>query len=295
MSPLRDLPRLAICIPAHGDAVALAALLHDLRGLDYPADRLDLVVAVDGPDEELERSAREAGATTVVLEQNAGSYAARNAALDALPPDVEAVLFTDLDVRVPPGWARAHVAALRESAASGGAVRVTTAPVPSPAEWVDAGRHLRQRHFVEMLGFAATCNLAVRREVVDRLRFDAGLRSGGDFDFGLRLQEAGFTLRYAEEAWVEHPARPTARGLLKKVHRVAGGAAAHRGRGRPAVARRDPQRLSALRRAALEGVDHGWWWRLRVGALDLACSAVYAWSVPSVVLPALRRRLGVAR
>lgn len=284
-------PSVAVCIPAHGSPAALSRLLTSLAGLEHPADRLQVVVCVDGPDQALADLARAAGATTVVLADNAGSYAARNAALDAVGPQAEVVLFTDTDCAVAPGWVGAHLRALATADASGGAVALTTSTPPRPAEWVDASRHLRQQHFVEVLGFAATCNLAVRRSVVDALRFDASLRSGGDFDFGRRIAAAGHTLVYAPDAVVEHPARGTARATLGKVARVARGAATNQSRGHRATARRDPSRLASVDRACAEGLETSAWWRMRVRVLDVACSLVYARHVPSVVVPALRRRL----
>lgn len=285
-------PPVAVCIPAHGNPEALSRLLTSLQALDHPRDLLQVVVAVDGPDATLSATAESFGATTVVLPVNGGSYAARNAALAVVRPDATAVLFTDTDCVVGPRWVTEHLRALEHADASGGAVRLTTSTPPRAAEWVDASRHLRQRHFVEALGFAATCNLAVRRDVVDALRFDASLRSGGDFDFGQRLAAAGRSLVYTEDAWVTHPARSSSAQLLGKVRRVAMGAATNEVRGHQATARREPGRAPALQRARLEGVDRGGLWRLQVRALELACSVVYARHVPSVVVPAVRRRLG---
>jgi GT2 family glycosyltransferase len=284
-------PSVAVCIPAHGASEPLQRLLTSLAQVDYPAELIQCVVCVDGPDPALEQAARDAGATVVTLAVNSGSYAARNAAIDGVTNDAAVVLFTDVDCTVTAGWIRHHVEALRQADASGGGVRLTTSEPPRPAEWVDAGRHLRQQHFVETLGFAATCNLGVRREALASLRFDATLRSGGDFDFGQRLRAAGFTLAYTPAALVEHPARTSARGVLRKVARVAEGAAVNQTRGHQAALRRDPTRVSALARADQEGVGGGALWRAQVKGLDLACSLVYARHVPSVVVPAIRRRV----
>lgn len=286
-------PQVAVCIPAHGEPAALERLLVHLHALDQPAGRTQVVVAVDGPDPLLAEIARSAGATVVELPHNRGSYAARNAALDAVDPGVDAVLFTDTDCAPGPGWVAAHLRALEGAAASGGAVRVTTSAPPRPAEWVDASRHLRQQHFVLRLGFAATCNLAVRRTVVDALRFDGSLRSGGDLDFGRRLAAAGHDIVYTPAAWVSHPARRTPSALLTKVARVARGAADNQSRGLEASSRRDPDRLPAAVRASREGLSLGPWWTCQVRALDLLSSVVYARHVPSVVAPAVRRRLGL--
>lgn len=266
-------------------------LLASLGNIEHDLRAVQIVVAVDGPDPALEHVARTAGATVVVLEQNRGSYAARNAALDAVGAEAEVVLFTDADCVVDPAWITAHLRTLASVDASGGAVVFTMGSPPTPAEWVDAHRHLRQEHFVTRLGFSATCNLAVRRRVVDELRFDDSLRSGGDFDFGSRLRGAGFSLSYTPDAVVRHAARVSSAAVLTKVRRLARGARLNQARGHRATARRDATRTSSLVAAHAAGLQLGLLWRMRVRALDAACSVVYARQVPSVIVPALRRRI----
>src|SRR4051812_33947473 len=127
-----------VCVPVRGDAEGLRALLASLGDVA-------VVVAVDGPDADVEEVARAAGATVVVLPEPRGSYAARNAAIDASSSDV--VLFTDADARVGPGWVAAHVDALAHADLSGGPVRLELPDRPSPAQAVDAARHLDQRRY----------------------------------------------------------------------------------------------------------------------------------------------------
>jgi glycosyltransferase involved in cell wall biosynthesis len=196
-----------VCIPVRDDGAGLRVTL---RSIAAQRPGVPVVVAVDGHDPVVEAVAREAGATVVVLPVSAGSYAARNAALDAIPADADAVLFTDAGCVARPGWVAGHLAALTRADLSGGAVDVTTSSRPTPAEFVDAARNLRQQTYVEVDGFAATCNLAVRRSVIDQMRFDGALRSGGDREFCRRAAAAGFTLTYTPQAVVEHPARTAA-------------------------------------------------------------------------------------
>ena len=216
-------PHVGVVVPAHRETVSLDTLLRSLAEVEHPRDHLHVVVAVDGAHEPTVDTARRHGVTVVPLTVNGGSYTARNAALDALPDDVEAVLFTDADCVVTPPWVRAHLDALRTADLSGGGVRFTfRGRRPTPAEWVDSVRHLKQEAYVANDGYAATCNLAVRRGVLDRHRFDGRLRTGGDVEFCRRVVAAGGTLVYTPDALVEHPARDL-RELLVKVGRIAGG------------------------------------------------------------------------
>lgn len=189
--------------------------------VDWPD--LLVVVAVDGPDPVLESIALERGAKVVVLASNQGSYAARNAAIDELPQDIDIVAFTDSDCIPSTGWIREHVEALADADMSGGGIEVTLRDKPSAAEFVDRFRHLKQELYVHGDGYAATANLAVNRRVLAELRFDPRLRSGGDNDFGRRAREAGFSLVYSPGASVEHPARRSDVEVRRKVHRILDG------------------------------------------------------------------------
>ncbi|MDQ1374173.1 MAG: hypothetical protein QOJ09_1511, partial [Actinomycetota bacterium] len=81
-------PPVAVCIPAHGEPAGLRRLLASLDRVDYPNGSLQRVVCIDGPDRDLEEIARASGATVVTLAVNSGSYAARNAAIDAIDADI---------------------------------------------------------------------------------------------------------------------------------------------------------------------------------------------------------------
>ena len=215
-------PTVAVCAPVHGDREGLIVLLDALAhcGATTRPDVV-VVVSVDGPDPSLEAVARDAGALVVVSEQNRGSYAARNLAADALPTTVRWVLFTDSDCRPQPGWIDAHLRALARHDLSGGAVSLVLPSPPTPAAFLDAKWHLRQDRHVSDGGFAATANLAIRREVLDRFRFDDRLRSGGDRELCRRAVAAGHDLVYTPDAVVLHPARSSARALRAKIDRIA--------------------------------------------------------------------------
>ena len=284
-----DVP-VAVCVPAHASAPGLRVLLESLGGVDYPRELLQVIVAIDGANADLEQVARAYADDVVVLPVNRGSYAARNRAIERVR-DAAVVLFTDSDCVVDPGWIRAHLAGLAAAELSGGPVRITLRSAPSPAEWLDSQHGLRQDHFIQQVGFAATANLGVRREVLDRIAFAEDLRSGGDFEFGHRARSAGYRLVYTSAAVIEHPARTTARSVLKKCWRVSGGARDLATRGHSALDRRDSSRQRAAAAARAADLRVSRWWLLRLTLLDYTCSAVYAARVPSVIAPKLRRLL----
>ena len=260
--------RVAVCVPVHDEAERLRVLLASIARADWDGP-IQVVVAVDGGDPAVIRAAEENGAKAVPIVPNRGSYNARNTAVDAIEGDVDVVLFTDADCAVTPSWIRAHVEALETADLSGGGVEWAFSPKPSPAEWVDSIRHLHQKVYVERDRYAATCNLAVRKAVLDTMRFDATLRTGGDAEFGRRATSSGYTLVYTEKAAIRHAPRRTRRDLMTKVRRIACGVPAQKARwverGEAPGARltRGP-----WRRARQAGFDVGPWWGLRACLLD---------------------------
>ena len=263
--------RIAVVIPVRDEPNGLRRVLERIATQDYPAELVDVHVAVDGADAACVRVAEEFGGDVVTLDPARGSYAARNAALERLADDVDVVVFTDGDCLPTPRWLAAHVEALEAADMSGGAIDVTLRRRPHPAEFVDKMRHLRQEIYVTKDSYAATANLAVRRAVIDAMRFDATLQTGGDAEFGRRATAAGFRLVYTPGALVEHPARETTAQLMKKVDRICGGmrdrADYWRGREIPAPTwRRD-----VVRRAVRDGVSRNPLWLLRMVALERRC------------------------
>lgn len=222
--------RVAVCVPAYDETERLAALLESIRTVEYPSDYLQVVVAVDGGDPRVVSVAENCGAKVAIVSPNRGSYAARNAAVDAVEAPVEAVFFTDADCEVSPQWVSAHLSALSVADLSGGGIRWKYSDPPTPAEWVDSLRHLHQQLYVERDGYAATANLAVRWGVLNELRFDDTLRTGGDAEFGRRAVAAGYALAYTDDAWVWHLARSNRAELMRKVRRIAGGVHGQRDR-----------------------------------------------------------------
>ena len=249
---------MCVVVPVHADPDGLRDTLAALAGEH-------VVVVVDGSHPATEAVARDAGAT-VLVQANAGSYAARQTGVDSLADDVDVVLFTDAGCRPRPGWVAAHVAALEHAELSGGAVDVVTGTSPTPAEWVDKARYLRQEAYVAD-GYAATCNLGVRRSVLRTVRFDTSLRSGGDREFCRRAGAAGNRITYTPDAVIEHPARATSTAVLGKATRIGTGLGAQPDATRP-TALPVPQLRRGLARDGMRATGRGVLWGARVALLD---------------------------
>jgi len=90
------LPRVSVIVPAYAEAAVIAGRISNLRGLDYPPDRLEVIVACDGsPDATAER-ARTAGADLVLELPRGGKIRAQDAGVERAAGDI--VAFSDANV-----------------------------------------------------------------------------------------------------------------------------------------------------------------------------------------------------
>jgi cellulose synthase/poly-beta-1,6-N-acetylglucosamine synthase-like glycosyltransferase len=101
------LPTVALIVAAHDEEDVIADRIRNALALDYPRDRLEIVVASDGSEDATAERARAAGADRVLELSRAGKIAAQNTA--AAGVDVEVLAFSDANAFWEPGALRALV------------------------------------------------------------------------------------------------------------------------------------------------------------------------------------------
>jgi GT2 family glycosyltransferase len=137
--------------------------------------------------------------------------------------------FTDADCLPEPGWLAAGTGYLHEHPdldAAAGAIDIFARDEErrTGAELYELLLGFQQEKYVATANFGATANVFARSSAFDKTGpFDSSLRSGGDKDWGYRLNKAGGRMGYAAAAIVRHPARRNLRELWTKVSRVADG------------------------------------------------------------------------
>jgi len=105
--PAEALPRVTVVVPAYNEAAVIAAKIDNLRALDYPADRLDVIVACDGCNDTTAGVASAAAALEPVLDadirdfpENRGKVAVLNDVLGG--PLGDLVCLTDASALLNP-------------------------------------------------------------------------------------------------------------------------------------------------------------------------------------------------
>ncbi|MGH2871196.1 MAG: glycosyltransferase, partial [Solirubrobacteraceae bacterium] len=76
-----DAPAVSVIVAAYAEQEVIAARVANLRALDYPADRVELIVACDGSPDQTAARARAAGANLVLELPRAGKVRTQDAAV----------------------------------------------------------------------------------------------------------------------------------------------------------------------------------------------------------------------
>jgi cellulose synthase/poly-beta-1,6-N-acetylglucosamine synthase-like glycosyltransferase len=86
--PAGDLPTVTLIVPAHDEELVIERKVANARALDYPAARLEIVVASDGSEDRTAELARAAGADRVLELPRGGKVAALNATVAQATGDI---------------------------------------------------------------------------------------------------------------------------------------------------------------------------------------------------------------
>lgn len=218
------LPIATVVVATYQRADRLPLLLASLES-QADAPPFEVVIVDDGSRDatwtELQRLAASSRMPMRPIRQahNAGPAAARNIGWRSGLGTF--VAFTDDDCRPQPGWLRALCECLEDVDIVQGQT------LPDPAQERTLGPF---SHTMRVTGeqFYETCNVAYRREVLERAQgFDETFRQpyGEDFDLAWRAKEQGATSAYAPEALVFHDVtRSSFSAYVRQTRRLHGAA-----------------------------------------------------------------------
>lgn len=217
-------PPVTVIVPTRDRAADLADCLEALSRLDYPRERLEVIVVDDAS---LDRCAvaEVAGRYAthlLVCEENHGPAYSRNRAAHEARGDFLA--FVDSDCVASVSWLRELVGyfAWPQVGAVGGRTvgyysESSLDRYEEVASSLDMGAHLRLEAGGSDTFYVPTCNLLVRRAVYAEL---GGLREdrrvGEDVDFCWRLRRAGHYLVYTPQGIVRHKHRTTLAAMMRQ-------------------------------------------------------------------------------
>lgn len=220
-------PAVSVVVPVYNDPVGIRDTLSALTAQTYPDDRLEILPVDNGSTDDTrsvisEFEAEHETVSLVIEDEVQGSYAARNAGVQA--SSGELLAFVDADMYMEADWLETAVTAAERAPYVGCDVEPVVEGEETLAARFDAATAFPVERYVRWQNYAPTCCLLVRRAVVDDVgTFDARLVSGGDSEFGHRVADAGYDQTFAPDATLYHPVRDTFRALVGKELRVGRG------------------------------------------------------------------------
>lgn len=240
-----EIPAVTVVIPTRNRAVSLERTLHSLARLNYPCEKLEVLVVDNAPiDNASQQVVARFPQFHYVLEPRPGLEWARNRGL--LEAKGEIVAYTDDDVEVDAGWLKALANQFADPAVMAVTGLVAPAQRDSEAqnifeEFGGFGRGFERRYYAKPLEkiwpfplnagiFGVGANMAFRKEVLRELKgFDpilgAGsvIGSGGDLDLFYRLARKGHLLVYEPRALVWHYHRADLEALQRQLQNYGSG------------------------------------------------------------------------
>lgn len=213
LPPQDACPSVSIIIPVRNRPVEIRACLESLAKLNYPPEKLEILVVDDCSTDATPEVIREFPVTLLGMEQHRQASFCRNAAARHARHDILA--FIDSDCEAHPDWLPALTPAFREDsvAAVGGMIdscystnhldryeKVQSSLMVSTCS--------KRSGETDRFFYVPSCNFLIRRERFLQLGgFRNHLHVGEDVDLCWRLQDSGFQVEYRPVGTIYHKHR----------------------------------------------------------------------------------------
>lgn len=209
---LKDYPRVSVIIPVRDPTRDLIDCLNSVNHLDYPADKLEILLVEDGlPNPDLDLSGFKL--KHIHLAESRGAGTARNAGAKEASGDILA--FLDADCIAGKRWLKELIPFFQIDGlgAAGGLVegyyqKSALDRYEGAASSLNMGTRILMEGKTSSVLYVPTCNMLVRREVFESVGgFKDDMRVGEDVDFCWRMREKGYALLYVPAGKVAHKHR----------------------------------------------------------------------------------------
>jgi len=216
-----DEPFVTLVIAAHSEEPVIAARVANARALDWPADRLEVIVACDGSPDQTAAEARSAGADVVLELEWGGKVRAQDAGVAAADQRSTVIAFSDANASWEPDALRVLVGELELSDVGYvcGQVRFSGADGSTNQEGLYWRFEMWQRTRESQLASVTGGNgaiYAVRRG--DYIEVDPVM--GHDLSFPFNFVKRGRRALYAPGARASEKMVPTVEGEFARKRRM---------------------------------------------------------------------------
>lgn len=207
------LPSVSMVIPAYNCEKTIGQTIKSLRNMNYPQDRLEIIVVDDASGDKTSEVALEHGAKVFRRDKTGGCAPAKNTGVSQAKGEI--IAFIDADVTASENWLRELVKPFMDSkvGASGGLIESKFQKNDALEKYVAHDNYYRKRK--ENARSVSGSNSAYRREVFNVVgKLDPYI--GEDPDFVYRVASHGYKIIFNEKAIVYHPFPNTLWAYLKR-------------------------------------------------------------------------------
>jgi mycofactocin system glycosyltransferase len=222
IAEIEQYPVVSVIIPVRDQPDDLLECLQSLDGLNYPADRLEIIVVDDGSEKDVSQVVDSKNVRVIRQAESKGQAACRNIGAEAARGDILA--FLDADCMAGEDWLRETIPFFQASkvGAVGGYVDgYYKDSFLDRYEAVASSLNMGKRLLIEGRSassfYVPTANMLVARDVFTSTGgFRDDMRVGEDVDFCWRLRELDHTLIYVPFGKVSHKHRNHLFKMLKR-------------------------------------------------------------------------------
>jgi len=221
IADIEDYPKVTVIIPVRNQPGDLQECLQSLARLDYPQDKIEVIVVDDGSDTAVSDIVP-SSIKVIRMDRSYGPAACRNTG--AAQTNAEILAFLDADCIAGENWLRELVPFFRsaQTGAVGGYIAgYYRDKALDRYEDVSSSLNMGKRLLLEgdtgSSFYVPTANMLVSREAfLATGGFQADRRVGEDVDFCWRLRKLGYTLLYVPSGMVAHKHRNQLGRMLQR-------------------------------------------------------------------------------
>jgi len=223
-------PFVSIIIPVKNDASLLKACLESISNLDYPKNKIEVIIADGMSTDDSAEVAKNYGARVVLNEKQTVSPG-RNIAFKRSSGEI--IAFTDADCLVDKNWISNSLKYFEDEK-----IVCVGGPNLTPSDEGDFGKavgfvfnqkifspgsiHARELKEIKEVKSIPGCNAIYRRDALEKVMpIDESLLTCDDTELNQRLIDKEYKLLYTPDVFVWHYRRPNPKRLWNQMYRYA--------------------------------------------------------------------------
>jgi len=198
------LPFVSLVVPVYNGELTIADVLRGISGLNYPEDKVEVIVVDDGSSDGTVQIVKEYP-VALIQKEHGGYPSTMNAGARVAKGEI--VVIVDADIYLAQDWLNTIVAEFKDSKV--GIVSGYIATKPTAGFWARIVGFESEDRYDRMksgyVDFITSASTAYRRDVFEQVGFfNEALRRGSDEDLAQRVLRAGWKIVLQKDAVCYH-------------------------------------------------------------------------------------------